>query len=61
MPMSLPDKGAVKRKLPIGIQTFRLIREEGCYYVDKTAKCSPPSFPAWTVQRSVAGTTFDLP
>ena len=25
------------RKLPIGIQTFRTIREEGCYYVDKTA------------------------
>ena len=24
------------RKLPIGIQTFRTIREEGCYYVDKT-------------------------
>ena len=36
--MSLPDKGAVKRKLPIGIQTFWLIREEGCYYVDKTAQ-----------------------
>ena len=27
----------MKRKLPIGIQTFRKIREEGCYYVDKTA------------------------
>ena len=26
-----------KRKLPIGIQTFRTIREEDCYYVDKTA------------------------
>ena len=26
-----------KRKLPIGIQTFRTIREEGFYYVDKTA------------------------
>ena len=26
-----------KRKLPIGIQTFREIREEGYYYVDKTA------------------------
>ena len=26
-----------KRKLPIGIQTFREIREEDCYYVDKTA------------------------
>ena len=23
-------------KLPIGIQTFRKIREDGCYYVDKT-------------------------
>ena len=28
---------AGKRRLPIGIQTFRTIREEGCYYVDKTA------------------------
>ena len=26
-----------RRRLPIGIQTFRTIREEGCYYVDKTA------------------------
>ena len=26
-----------KRKLPIGIQTFRKIREESYYYVDKTA------------------------
>ena len=26
-----------KRRLPIGIQTFREIREDGCYYVDKTA------------------------
>ena len=26
-----------KRRLPIGIQTFREIREENCYYVDKTA------------------------
>ncbi len=26
----------MKRKLPIGIQTFREIREDGCYYVDKT-------------------------
>ena len=26
-----------KRKLPIGIQTFRKIREEECYYVDKTS------------------------
>jgi len=26
-----------RRKLPIGIQTFRKLREEDCYYVDKTA------------------------
>ena len=26
-----------RSRLPIGIQTFREIREEGCYYVDKTA------------------------
>ena len=26
-----------RRKLPIGIQTFRKIREDNCYYVDKTA------------------------
>ena len=26
----------MKRRLPIGIQTFREIREGGCYYVDKT-------------------------
>ena len=26
-----------RRKLPTGIQTFREIREEDCYYVDKTA------------------------
>ena len=25
-----------RRRLPIGIQTFREIREDGCYYVDKT-------------------------
>ena len=31
------DAGAPRRKLPIGIQTFRIIREEGFYYVDKTA------------------------
>ena len=28
---------AMKRNLPTGIQTFREIREDGCYYVDKTA------------------------
>ena len=27
----------MKKRLPLGIQTFRTIREEGCYYVDKTA------------------------
>ena len=26
-----------KRRLPIGIQTFRHLREQDCYYVDKTA------------------------
>ena len=26
-----------RRKLPIGMQTFRKVREERCYYVDKTA------------------------
>ena len=31
--MSLPAPGAARRKLPIGIQTFRKIREEGYYYV----------------------------
>ena len=35
--MANPDAAAPARKLPIGIQTFRTIREEGCYYVDKTA------------------------
>ena len=29
--------GGKRRKLPIGMQTFRRLREEGCYYVDKTA------------------------
>ena len=33
-----PEAGqTAKRKLPIGIQTFRQIREEPYYYVDKTA------------------------
>ena len=27
----------MRRKLPLGIQTFRTLREDGCYYVDKTA------------------------
>ena len=26
----------MRRKLPVGIQTFRTLREEDCYYVDKT-------------------------
>ena len=26
-----------RRRLPIGIQTFRTVRGDGCYYVDKTA------------------------
>ena len=34
--MATQGKEMRKRKLPTGIQTFRLIREEGCYYVDKT-------------------------
>ncbi len=32
-----PPPPMAKRKLPLGIQTFREIREGGCYYVDKTA------------------------
>ncbi len=35
--MSAPDDGTAKRRLPIGIQTFREVRGEGYYYVDKTA------------------------
>ena len=31
--MSAPGE---RRRLPLGIQTFRKIREDGCYYVDKT-------------------------
>ena len=34
--MSLSAPGLARRKLPIGVQTFRKLREEGCYYVDKT-------------------------
>ncbi|MCL2466512.1 MAG: AAA family ATPase [Micrococcales bacterium] len=29
-----PDQA--RKRLPIGIQSFRKIREDGCYYVDKT-------------------------
>ena len=35
--MTASVESAVRRKLPIGIQTFRKIREDGYYYVDKTA------------------------
>ena len=34
--MSASDECATRRRLPIGIQTFRKIREDDCYYVDKT-------------------------
>jgi len=34
--LSSKDPSLKRRKLPIGIQTFREIREEGYYYVDKT-------------------------
>ncbi|MDR2624818.1 MAG: AAA family ATPase, partial [Zoogloeaceae bacterium] len=30
-------RAMTRKKLPIGIQTFREIREDDCYYVDKTA------------------------
>ncbi|MBZ4648404.1 MAG: hypothetical protein JG760_655, partial [Desulfomicrobiaceae bacterium] len=35
----LPDPrgpSMLRKKLPIGIQTFAKIRQEHCYYVDKT-------------------------
>ena len=31
------DAPMTRRKLPTGIQTFRKLREDDCYYVDKTA------------------------
>ena len=31
------DGRVTKRRLPIGIQTFRKLREQNCYYVDKTS------------------------
>ena len=34
---SLLAEQAARRKLPIGMQTFRQLREENCYYIDKTA------------------------
>ncbi len=30
------DTPVTRRRLPIGVQTFRKLREDGCYYVDKT-------------------------
>jgi hypothetical protein len=36
MPKPSAPQSVVRRKLPIGIQTFREIREEGYYYVDKS-------------------------
>ncbi len=30
-------QAVTRRRLPIGIQTFRKLREQDCYYVDKTA------------------------
>ena len=35
-PCPAADPPPARRKLPIGIQTFRRMREDGCYYVDKT-------------------------
>ena len=32
-----PGTTMMRRRLPIGMQTFRELREEHCYYVDKTA------------------------
>ena len=34
---SILAERAARRKLPIGMQTFRELREENCYYIDKTA------------------------
>ena len=31
------DQPVARRRLPIGLQTFRKLREDNCYYVDKTA------------------------
>jgi hypothetical protein len=35
-PTAAPSPALARKKLPIGIQTFREIREDNCYYVDKT-------------------------
>ncbi|MDD2844642.1 MAG: ATP-binding protein [Rhodoferax sp.] len=34
--MNFADTPLPRKKLPIGIQTFARLREDGCYYVDKT-------------------------
>ena len=31
------DQTVARHRLPIGMQTFRTLREQDCYYVDKTA------------------------
>ena len=35
------DSAMVRRRLPVGMQTFRELREDGCYYVDKTHYIRP--------------------
>ena len=35
-PVILISSDDIRRRLPIGLQTFRELREEDCYYVDKT-------------------------
>ena len=35
-PMNRQNSPKPRKRLPIGIQTFSTLREEGCYYVDKT-------------------------
>ena len=37
IPVMVVGDAMTRRRLPIGIQTFRRVREERCYYVDKTA------------------------
>ncbi|MCY4634558.1 MAG: AAA family ATPase [Acidobacteria bacterium] len=35
--MNADTQAGTRRRLPIGMQTFREVREQNCYYVDKTA------------------------
>ncbi len=35
--MNTATRAGTRRRLPIGMQTFREVREQNCYYVDKTA------------------------